>query len=156
MKTVIISGNFDPIHVGHLDYFKAAKKLGKVTCILTRDSQIIKKKGYVFMPYEERKEMLEAFGIDVVKNIDNDETCTETLRLLAPKSACYFVPKEWHPEESVCKILKIKLVYDVSRKRQSSSKLVRKMDKLKAAEIKRKQTQLLKYGNKLHINKFED
>ena len=61
MKVVAVSGGFDPIHVGHVRMFFAAKALGdKLVIILNNDNWIRKKKGKAFMPEEERKEIIEA------------------------------------------------------------------------------------------------
>ena len=56
-KTVVVaSGGFDPIHVGHVRLFKAARKLGdKLVVILNNDNWLRAKKQYVFMP-ERRRE----------------------------------------------------------------------------------------------------
>jgi len=60
MKIVAISGGFDPPHNGHYRYIEEALKLGdKLIIILTRDDQLIRKKGKVWIPYEDRKYMLE-------------------------------------------------------------------------------------------------
>ena len=65
---VAVSGGFDPVHIGHIRLFKSAKKLGDKLCIiLNNDNWLMKKKGYVFMPQVERKELLEALvGVDKV------------------------------------------------------------------------------------------
>ena len=61
---VAVSGGFDPIHVGHTRLFKEAKKLGdKLVVILNNDNWLMKKKGYVFMPEKERKEVLESMRV---------------------------------------------------------------------------------------------
>lgn len=67
-KVVAVSGGFDPIHVGHVRMFKRAKELGdELVVILNNDNWLKKKKGYVFMPEHERKELIEA--IDVVDRV---------------------------------------------------------------------------------------
>ncbi len=60
-KTVVaVSGGFDPIHVGHVRMFHEAKKLGdELVVILNNDNWLRKKKGFAFMPEEERKEVIE-------------------------------------------------------------------------------------------------
>ena len=56
---VAVSGGIDPIHIGHVRLLKEAKKLGdKLIVFLNNDNWLIKKKGYVFMPQEERKEII--------------------------------------------------------------------------------------------------
>ena len=55
-----MSGGFDPIHIGHVRLFEAAKKLGdELVVILNNDHWLKKKKGYVFMSQRERKEIIE-------------------------------------------------------------------------------------------------
>jgi len=59
-KVVAVSGGFDPIHVGHVRMFHEAKKLGdELVVILNNDNWLKKKKGFAFMPEEERKEVIE-------------------------------------------------------------------------------------------------
>ena len=68
-KTVVaVSGGFDPIHIGHVRLFQEAKKLGtELVVILNNDHWLKKKKGHVFMPEHERKELIEAIaGVDRV------------------------------------------------------------------------------------------
>ncbi|MFH1423828.1 MAG: adenylyltransferase/cytidyltransferase family protein [Candidatus Nealsonbacteria bacterium] len=56
---VAVSGGMDPLHIGHVRLFQAAKKLGdKLVVILNNDNWLMAKKGYVFMPQNERKEIL--------------------------------------------------------------------------------------------------
>jgi D-beta-D-heptose 7-phosphate kinase/D-beta-D-heptose 1-phosphate adenosyltransferase len=58
---VVVSGGFDPIHVGHVRLFHEARKLGdELVVILNNDHWLLKKKGHVFMPQNERKEVIEA------------------------------------------------------------------------------------------------
>lgn len=55
MKIVIATGGFDPIHSGHVEYLRAAKKLGDVLIVgLNSDAWLERKKGRAFMPWEER------------------------------------------------------------------------------------------------------
>jgi cytidyltransferase-like protein len=60
MKIIIVSGGFDPLHSGHIEYFKSAKKLGdKLIVALNSDEWLINKKGKFFMPFHERKNIVE-------------------------------------------------------------------------------------------------
>ena len=55
MRVVIVSGGFDPIHSGHIDHFKAAKKLGDVLIVgCNSDDWLTRKKGKPFLPIDER------------------------------------------------------------------------------------------------------
>jgi len=58
---VIVSGGFDPIHIGHVRLIEAAKKLGdELVVVLNNDVWLAEKKGAPFMPEQERKEIIEA------------------------------------------------------------------------------------------------
>ena len=65
-KIVAISGYFDPLHVGHLEYFEYAKKLGNyLVVIVNNDYQCQLKKGKSFMPEADRVKIVKAIkGID--------------------------------------------------------------------------------------------
>lgn len=55
MKIVIVTGGFDPLHSGHIEYFKAAKALGDMLIVgINSDEWLIRKKGRPFMPWVER------------------------------------------------------------------------------------------------------
>lgn len=64
--TVLTSGGFDPLHVGHLRLLVAARDLagpqGRLIVCLNSDLWLMQKKGYVFMPASERKEILNALS----------------------------------------------------------------------------------------------
>ena len=84
---VAISGAFDPIHAGHIRYIHEAAKLGdRLVVILNKDNFLLKKKGFVFWPFNERKEILENIkGVDeVVAAVDEDQTVRKTLELIKP------------------------------------------------------------------------
>ena len=74
MKIIIVSGGFDPIHSGHISYFKAAKALGnKLVVALNSDEWLINKKGKFFMPFEERKAIIEnLLFVDSVIDFEDD------------------------------------------------------------------------------------
>lgn len=75
MKISVISGGFDPIHSGHIDYINEASKLGKKLIIcLNSDAWLIQKKGKYFLPFHERKNILENLKqVDMVIDFDDDE-----------------------------------------------------------------------------------
>ncbi len=92
MTTVAVSGGFDPLHVGHVRLIQEARTHGdRLVVILHPDSWLMRKKGFVFMPYAERREILLALkGVDdVVEAIDHGEySCWETLQQLHPDVFC--------------------------------------------------------------------
>ena len=78
-KIIILSGGFDPVHVGHVRMFEAAKDEGAIVVVgANSDAWLSRKKGKPFMPEVERIEILEAFkSIDYVYtfNDDDDTAC---------------------------------------------------------------------------------
>lgn len=75
MKIVIVTGGFDPIHSGHIEYFKAAKALGDVLVVgVNSDEWLIRKKGKPFMPIQERTRIVGAIRyVDHVISKFNDD-----------------------------------------------------------------------------------
>ena len=83
MKIIIVSGGFDPIHSGHIAYFKAAKALGdKLIVALNSDQWLINKKGKFFMPFGERKIIIENLGmVDEAIDFEDDTQGSASLAL---------------------------------------------------------------------------
>ena len=75
MKIIVVSGGFDPIHSGHIAYFKSAREIGdKLIVALNSDEWLIKKKGKFFMPFAERKSIVENLScVDLVVDFEDDE-----------------------------------------------------------------------------------
>ena len=95
MKVVVVSGGFDPIHSGHLAYFKAARKLGtRLIVALNSDSWLIQKKGKFFMPFDERKAVIEnlLFVDHVIDFVDDD---------LGSAANALIKVKEMHPNDDI-------------------------------------------------------
>ncbi|MDC1187998.1 adenylyltransferase/cytidyltransferase family protein [Gammaproteobacteria bacterium] len=95
MKIVVVSGGFDPIHSGHIAYFKSAKKHGdKLIVALNSDSWLEKKKGKFFMPFDERKAIVESIQfVDEVISFKDDAkgSCINALEEI----------KKWHPNDDI-------------------------------------------------------
>ncbi len=127
--TVCVSGGFDPVHIGHLRMLQEAAEYGDVIVIVNSDEWLMRKKGYIFMPFEERCEILRGFtGVtDTVAVEDSDNTVCEALRRVAPT---YFDnggdrKTDNTPEMDVCEELEIGLLWNMGGgKIQSSSTLV--------------------------------
>lgn len=49
-KTIVVSGGFDPIHIGHVRMILEAAQYGKVIVIANSDEWLLRKKGFCFMP----------------------------------------------------------------------------------------------------------
>jgi D-beta-D-heptose 7-phosphate kinase/D-beta-D-heptose 1-phosphate adenosyltransferase len=133
-----VSGGFDPIHIGHIRMIKEAKKLGdKLIVILNNDNWLMKKKGFVFMPQRERKEIIEAIkGVDRVmltkhpKNPRDMSVCAE-LKKIKPDIFANGGDRRTSKdilEAPLCKKYCIKIVFNVGGgKVQSSSWLTEKI-----------------------------
>ena len=95
MKISVASGGFDPLHSGHIQYLKASAKIGDhLVVALNSDDWLIAKKGKNFLPFTERKLILEHMEmVDEVIEFDDDE-------LGSCKNALYKV-KEKYPTDEV-------------------------------------------------------
>jgi D-beta-D-heptose 7-phosphate kinase/D-beta-D-heptose 1-phosphate adenosyltransferase len=128
-KIICISGGADPLHLGHIKYLRDAAKFGKVIWILNSDEWLKRKKGYVLMPWEERKEVLLALrDIYRVEKVDDTQgTVNEAICRLEPD---YFGKggdrnKSNTPEQAMCKLMGIECIFGLGGdKIQSSSELV--------------------------------
>jgi cytidyltransferase-like protein len=80
MKIIIVSGGFDPIHSGHIAYFKAARDLGDMLIVaLNSDNWLVNKKGKFFMPFSERMAIIENLSVvDSVIDFDDDDEGSAT------------------------------------------------------------------------------
>ena len=113
--TVVVSGGFDPVHVGHVRMITEAAKYGDVIVVANSDDWLENKKGYIFVKVER---------VD-----DTDGTVCEALKRLKPT---YFAnggdrQDTNTPEMHVCKKLGIELLWNIGGgKIQSSSSLVEK------------------------------
>jgi len=134
-KIVAVSGGFDPIHVGHIRMIQEAAELGNVVVIANSDDWLLRKKGYVFMKYEERQEILRSIKgvVNVFKASDEDNTVCRSLKTIKPDIfANGGDRKEGNvPEYKVCENLGIELRFGIGGddKPQSSSWLVEKVRK---------------------------
>src|SRR4051812_2764015 len=137
-RWVAVSGGFDPLHIGHVRMFEAARKLGdKLVVILNNDNWLRDKKGFTFMPEKERKEIIEYFPfVDKVvltdhKTHDTDRSVVRMLRKVRPAVFANGGDRKPQgdpvPEVALCKELGIKMLYNVGRggKVQSSSWMVK-------------------------------
>lgn len=137
-KTVAVSGGFDPVHIGHVRMFNEARALGdRLVVILNNDNWLMAKKGFVFMPEAERKEVVEAFrAVDEV-------VVTKHAKGTADMSVCAALEEirpdvfvnggdrklDNIPEVATCEAIGCAMVFNIGHggKVQSSSELAKKI-----------------------------
>ena len=138
------SGGFDPLHIGHVRCIKATvdraqnkdihpwQMKGIVVVVVNADSFLQRKKGYAFMPLEERMEIIDAMdGVDYVVSweTDGDQTVCGAIEILKPT---YFTKggdrfdASTIPEWDICQKINCEIITGVGAggKVQSSSELV--------------------------------
>ena len=131
-KVVIVSGYFDPLHVGHLEYLQMASQLGdKLLVIVNNDEQAKLKKGESFMSEKDRMEIIYALECvdEVLISCDNDESVCKSIELAAqfkPMADLIFAKGGDRnfgevPEVDVCEKLGIEMVDNLGEKIRSSS-----------------------------------
>ena len=82
MKTVLVTGGFDPLHSGHIEYFKEAKKLGNRLVVgVNSDDWLVRKKGKPFLPFHERAAIIKELKMvdQVISFNDSDDTANHAI-----------------------------------------------------------------------------
>lgn len=128
---VCVSGGFDPLHIGHLEMFREAATHGKLVVILNSDAWLLRKKGFAFMPWQDRAAIIGdlKYVHEVVAVDDADGTVCEALSRLKPAMFANGGDRSANttPEVSLCAALGIELLWNVGGgKRASSSELINK------------------------------
>ncbi len=134
-KIVCVSGYFNPLQAGHIEYFEKSKKLGdKLVVIVNNDKQSMLKKGSSFMPEDERLKIVRSLKIVdmAVLSIDDDRTVCKTLESVRPHIFANGGDQfnECIPEKTICEKLGILLSDGLGDKIQSSSWLLEKAKKI--------------------------
>lgn len=92
-RVVLVTGGFDPIHSGHIAYFKAARELGDHLVVgLNSDAWLTRKKGRPFMPFEERAAIIKELScVDEVIGFNDDDgtACNAIGQVLATKGSSW-------------------------------------------------------------------
>ena len=125
---VAVSGYFDPIHIGHLDYLELAKKLGdKLVVIVNNNHQCKLKKGKPFMDELDRMRIVESLSIvdEVFLSIDSDRSVCKSLEEIKPDIFANGGDRATSevPESVVCKKYNIEMVDGLGDKIRSSSSM---------------------------------
>ncbi|MBI4114660.1 MAG: adenylyltransferase/cytidyltransferase family protein [Candidatus Niyogibacteria bacterium] len=135
---VAVSGGFDPLHVGHIRFFKEAKKCGdKLIVILNSDNYLYAKKGFVFMPERERGEIIGALRVVdkvvLMRQSGNAKNMSVSNALKKIKPDVFVNGgdrKIKDPfEEAVCRKIGCKMVYVGYLADQSSSRILKNFAK---------------------------
>jgi D-beta-D-heptose 7-phosphate kinase/D-beta-D-heptose 1-phosphate adenosyltransferase len=140
--TVMVSGGFDPVHAGHIRMIRDAANFGEVVVVANSDDWLFRKKGFVFMTFAQRAEILNAIkGVILVDSVDDtDGTVCEAIRRIKPD---FFANggdrgRTNTPEVDVCNEMEIKLLWGVGgdKKMASSSDLVKNSRTFESAPIR--------------------
>ncbi len=122
-KRIVISGGFDPLHPGHIAMIEGAAEYGEVHIVVNSDDWLVRKKGFFFQPWTDRKKILEAYTPHIHEVDDSDGTVCEALRRIKPD---FFGNggdrgKQNTPELDVCEELGIKPVFELGGGKYGSS-----------------------------------
>ena len=137
MKLIVVSGGFDPIHSGHIAYFNSAKSYGdKLIVALNSDVWLEKKKGRFFMPFDERKVIVESIKfVDEVIGFEDDDkgsciNALEEIKKSYPNDDIYFANGGDRDGKNIpeMSVLDIKFLFSVGGddKKNSSSWILNK------------------------------
>jgi len=137
-KAIIVSGYFNPIHKGHLEYFNTAKALtDELFVIVNNDHQRALKGSIEFQLEEERMIIVSNIkAVDkAILSVDTDRTVCKTIAAIAKEyGESYSLAfanggdqnNETIPEKSICETMGIELLDGLGDKIQSSSWLLKK------------------------------
>lgn len=132
-KCIIVSGYFNPLHKGHIEYFHQARSFGdKLFVIVNNDKQRELKQSKIFMDEKERILIISELKIvdNTILSVDFDRTVSMTLKYINQKFSktydLYFANggdqnNTSIPEIKICEKLGIKLIDGLGDKIQSSS-----------------------------------
>ena len=128
MRKIAISGYFDPIHVGHIEYINNAKKLGDwLVVIVNNNNQCALKKGKYFMDEKDRVLIVKNIKAvdEVFLSIDEDKTVCKSLKKVNPDVFANGGDRKNYeiPELKVCKENNIQIIDGLGDKIRSSSDL---------------------------------
>ena len=138
-KAIIVSGYFNPIHKGHLEYFNNAKAMAdKLFVIVNNDHQMELKGSKEFQDQNERMIIVSNIkAVDkAILSIDTDRTVRATIKMIAEQFGNEFElgfanggdqNNDTIPEKPVCEDMNVALIDGLGDKIQSSSWLLKKL-----------------------------
>lgn len=136
-KAIIVSGYFNPIHKGHIEYFQNAKENGdKLFVIVNSDLQRELKGSKEFQDEKERVFIVENLRLvdKCFLSVDKDRTVVESIKLIFKEFGSEFQlafanggdqNNDTIPERPICEELGIELIDGLGGKIQSSSWLLK-------------------------------
>ena len=138
-KIVLVTGGFDPLHTGHIAYFKSAKEKGDELWVgLNSDNWLMKKKGKPFMPINERKEIIKNLVmVDKVivfddKDNSSNDAILKALKFCSSKEQIIFANGGDRNKNNIPEVKQyknnpnIKFIFGVGgNKKNSSSKILK-------------------------------
>ena len=127
-QVVLVTGGFDPLHSGHIAYFKAARELGDHLVVgINSDAWLTRKKGKPFMDEADRVRIVDALGIvdEAFLSIDTDKSVCASLDAIKPDIFANGGDRSTGevPESVVCKKHGIEMIDGLGDKIRSSSDL---------------------------------
>ena len=131
--TIMVSGGFDPVHIGHIRMILEASVHGDVIVVANSDDWLFRKKGFVFMEFGERAEILASIkGVIKVSGVDDsDNTVCEAIHRLKPD---YFANggdrgRNNTPEQTLCGKMDVEMLWGIGgeNKANSSSTLIERV-----------------------------
>ena len=138
-KAIIVSGYFNPLHRGHIEYFQNSKKFGDLLFVIVNNDLQREIKGSKELQKEQERVLI----IENLKmvdkcflSIDKDRTVIETIKFIYTKFSNEFnfafanggdQNNELIPEKNICEVLGIDLIDGLGEKIQSSSWLLKKL-----------------------------
>ena len=137
-KAIIVSGYFNPLHKGHIEYFHNAKKIAsKLFVIINNDYQIQLKGTKIFMLEDERVTIIKELKVvdHVYLSVDKSRDVISTIKIISKELSDKYIlhfgnggdqNNSTIPEAEICKQLNIKLIDGLGEKIQSSSWLINK------------------------------
>ena len=138
-KAIIVSGYFNPIHKGHLEYFNNAKSMAdKLFVIVNNDHQRALKGSKEFQDEKERMFIVSNIKAvdEAILSIDTDRTVCATIKMITGQFGEEFElgfanggdqNNDTIPERAVCEEMNVALIDGLGNKIQSSSWLLKKL-----------------------------
>jgi D-beta-D-heptose 7-phosphate kinase/D-beta-D-heptose 1-phosphate adenosyltransferase len=142
-KVVLISGGFDPLHSGHMDYIEGAAQLGNVVIALNSDAWLIRKKGFKVLDFDTRFRILNALGcVDWVYAVDDtDGSVCQAIRRIKPDIFANGGDRfaDNIPEKKLCEEMGIEMVFNVGGGKKDSSSQIAKRVASEISDLQRQE-----------------